>query len=83
MQTTTVIVNNAAALQAANEAKVTACKALMGQYDSHTATVQEVKDYGNCVQLVYPEPISGEGLLIAKVLIVCVLVGLVTGFVRI
>lgn len=60
----------AIAQAAAHQAKVERCKAEIATFDSKTTTVQQAQSYADCVQTVYPQELSGGGLVAAKIVFV-------------
>lgn len=47
------------------------CLKVIQSYDSKTATVEQMQDYSECVQRLYPNTMHPEVLIAFKVLIVC------------
>lgn len=70
---------SAAAAAQASAAKTAACKALMQGFQHDGATVAEVQDYGRCAKHVYPEPLSADGVIWAKVLVALLIASVVLG----
>jgi hypothetical protein len=58
------------------------CKDFMGSFDSYAATVSEQKYYAECVDMLYPDPVSGGTVLFIKIVLVCAMVGMVIGAIR-
>jgi hypothetical protein len=58
------------------------CKEFVGSFDSYTATVSEQKYYAECVDMLYPDPVSGGTVLFIKIVLVCAMVGMVVGSIR-
>jgi hypothetical protein len=70
----------AAAAARARQAKISACRATMREYQDNGATIGERQAYASCVKLVYPEPAGSPGdVLFTKALIVAAMVGLIIG----
>ncbi len=67
------------AARMAHEARVAACTATIPLYEPKTATVEQMREYASCVQVLYPEQTS-PGLIVAlKVAFVIVLVSAAIG----
>ena len=60
-------------------AKVAQCKTLVPTFDAQRATVSEMKEYAGCVDTLYPSEISGDVVVVFKVLFAIALVGLAVG----
>ena len=60
-------------------ARKTACTASMPRFDPGTATVQDKQEYAGCVELMFPQPMSADAILAAKVLFVFALIGMAWG----
>jgi|SRR5690554_2036294 len=58
------------------------CKEFVGSFDSYAATVSEQKYYAECVDMLYPDPVSGGTVLFIKIVLVCAMVGMVIGAIR-
>lgn len=69
--------NAAISSAAAHRAKVSECHVVIGAYDSHGATVQEMQQYADCIDTVYPKEFTGEETAILKALFVSAIVGAV------
>ena len=72
----------AAANAAAQEAARTACMTYVRGYQSDRATVAEMREYANCVDLLHPEPMAVGDLLVWKAIVVVLLAGMVAGAVN-
>lgn len=70
---------SAIAAQQAREARKVACQALMPSYQDATASVESRQSYASCVDLIYPQTMSGVEVLIVKLLIVSAVIGTVIG----
>lgn len=80
------IASSAAAIAAeeARQAKIARCQAFMPRFDHKTATVEDRRDYAQCVGIVHPEPVHPEpwsdgSIYIAKALFVIALIGMGLG----
>ncbi len=68
--------NAAAARQAAHRAE---CRALMPSYQDVTATVEQRREYAECVGLLYPHELTGSALTAAKFWVLIALVSIPVG----
>ncbi len=64
----------AAASAAAHRARVTACQGYVRGYAHESATVSEMQEYADCVELLNPTPMSANAITAAKVALVVILV---------
>ena len=56
----------------AREAKTVACKGVVNSFDSKTATIEQSKDYAQCINHLYPAQLkSGEALMLKVVIVFC------------
>lgn len=62
-------------------AKRIACEGLMSTYDAQTASVQQMRDYADCVRTLHPSNISGARGLVAVVLI-GIVIGAIIGVIK-
>lgn len=69
--------NAAAANAAAARAKRIACMKYAPGYEHDTATVTEMRQYAECVEILHPEPMTGGEVVWVKAAIVVGLVGAV------
>lgn len=72
----------AAANAAAQEAARTACMTYVKGYQHDQATVAEMQSYAECIDRLYPQELSADGLAAAKVVIAILLAGVVIGIVH-
>lgn len=79
-----VMANTQAAVAEAEaaQAKKIACNGLMSAYEPKTATVQQMRGYADCVNLVYPDQMSPEVVILLKCAVAVVLIGMVIGAVK-
>jgi len=74
--------SNAAAAASAHEAKIERCTLEIDKFDSHTATVAEMKSYADCVNTIYPDEMNEGTVIGLKILFVILLIGIVFGFLK-
>ncbi len=67
--------NAAVSAQYAHEAEVSRCKMVLPNFNNSTATVEQMKDYSGCVKTLYPSPMSGGEIVVAKAFFVIALLG--------
>lgn len=79
---TTAIVISTAANTVAQEAARTACMTYVRGYQHDHATVAEMQGYAKCIGRLYPQELSADGLVAAKVIIAILLGGVVIGIVH-
>lgn len=88
MSTTAIAISAAANAQAAaanaasQEAARTACMTYVRGYQHDRATVAEMQGYAECIGRLYPQGLSADGLVAAKVVIAILLAGVVIGIVH-
>lgn len=84
---TTIVMSSVAAASAAqasaaaSRARFESCKMTITQFDSKTATVEQMREYSSCVENNLPAPLDSGFTLMIKIFIVLGLVGLLGGFV--
>jgi len=61
---------SAAASVAAQQAKETACKGFVETFDSTKASIEKIKEYADCVNLLYPGAMTSSDVLHLKLFIV-------------
>lgn len=71
--------NNAAAQAAANKARVDRCIVFESRFDAAKASAAEKQEYASCVETLYPQPISNEGIWLIKGAIVILILAVVIG----
>lgn len=50
------------------------CEMIVKDYDAHTATVEQKRDYADCVETLYPDPLTpGQAIVIKVVIVLCLL----------
>lgn len=77
-----VSANAAAASASARRAREAECGVVLRQFDSHTATTGEMREYAACVQTLYPDPPSPEITTALKFLFVVAIIGMAVGAVK-
>ena len=65
----------AAASAAAHAARVAQCKTVLPNFNAQGATVSEMKEYAECVEMLYPTEIGADATIALKVLFVVALAG--------
>ena len=65
----------ATAQSAAHKARISQCKITIADFDAQTATVSEMQEYSDCVDVLYPREPSGDAIIALKVLFVSALIG--------
>lgn len=78
---TIAMVQSSIALQQAEQAKTEACKGTVATFNAQGATVEQMKSYASCVQRLHPEPVTQEGIWVAKGAIVLVFLGIIAGII--
>jgi uncharacterized membrane protein len=63
---------SAAAAAAANAARKTACMKFVKGYGHDAATVTEMREYADCIERLYPAPMTGGDVTATKLAIVFV-----------
>ncbi len=64
------------AIAAANRARRVACEGLVGNYDPKGASIELMREYADCIDLLYPDPLTPiEAQWIKYVLIACFIGG--------
>lgn len=71
--------NNAAAQAAANKARIDRCIVFESRFDAAKASTAEKQEYASCVETLYPQPISNEGIWLTKGAIMILLLAAVIG----
>lgn len=66
----------------ANRAEEVACQSLMSGYDAGAATVEQMRAYARCVDILYPQAMSSDSILFFKVCVIALVIGLVIGLVK-
>lgn len=85
MSTSVAIASGAAASAAASAARARAehreaCRLMMPSYkEGPETTVEQRQAYSECVQLVYPQEISGGETMLIKILIASAFIGIACG----
>lgn len=77
---TQAIIANAqsqAAMAAARKAKEISCKSYMSSFDPKTATVEQMQQYAECVDLIHPKPMSHDDMIAAKFFFALALIGMI------
>lgn len=69
----------AAASAAVHQVHVDSCKASMPNFNPKTATVAEMREYGSCVDVLYPSQPGGGAVIGIKVALIVALIGLIFG----
>jgi hypothetical protein len=60
---------------AKHEAEIARCSFVVDRYDSKNYTVAEAHEYADCIDVLYPLPMSDGTILIFKILFVLGLIG--------
>lgn len=75
----------AQAQAAADETHRERCKVELGAFNAQGATVPQMRSYSQCVDFLYPEPMTQGELLTAKAcvftVLICAIVGAVWGYI--
>lgn len=76
--------SSSAAQQAAREAKKSACVSIESAFDPKTSSIQEKKQYSECIEVNYPDPVvmNYESKMAIKFSIVLVVACAVIGVIR-
>lgn len=74
--------NASIAADAAHRAKVSECKVIEHSFDSKIASISEKTEYADCMNVLYPQAMSGDMTLFLKVLFVIGLVSAIYVFVK-
>ena len=74
--------NASIAASASHRAKVSECKVIEYSFDSKIASISEKTEYVDCMNLLYPQAMSGDLTLFLKALFVIGLVSAIYGFVK-
>lgn len=67
------------AQQQADHAAKVACEAMMPTYTHQGATVELMHAYADCVNRVYPNPMSHDSLIALKIAVALLFVGMIVG----
>lgn len=76
---TQAIIANAqsqAAMAAARKAKEISCKSYISSFDPKTATVEQMQQYAECVEVLHPQPMSHDDVIAAKFFFALALIGM-------
>jgi len=65
----------------AQRAEEQKCVMVMKQFDSKNYTTAEVREYADCVDILYPDPIGPESVILFKVIFVIALISMIVGLV--
>ena len=68
--------NSAAASAASARARRAECMVIIDRYDAKAASVQEMRSYASCVQILHPDPPNSGAVIFAKSMFVIALLGL-------
>lgn len=85
MSTTAIAITSAANAQAvaanaaAQEAAHKACITYVRGYEHDRATVSEMREYAGCIDVLYPAPMTAEGLVVAKFAVLVIFAAMVVG----
>lgn len=71
--------NAAAANAAAQRAKTIACQSLIKGYENDSATVEQARQYSECISRIYPDEMQAGDVLLLKAWIFCVFIGVLIG----
>ena len=66
---------SAAAIAMAHEAKITACQNLVGNFDAKSASVDAMKAYADCVELLHPQNMSIDDINAIRLVLACCFIG--------
>ena len=72
----------ASASASAARAKKATCNIKVDSFDSYKATIQEKKEYADCVKYLHPDPMSSDTAIVIKVAIIFVIGCTIFGFLR-
>lgn len=78
MSTTAIAVSTAqssAAIAAARAAERRACEGIVGNFDAHGATVEAMRIYADCVDLLHPDPMTGDQVSLLKYFLIACFIG--------
>ena len=64
------------ATAAAHNAQVAQCKTLLPIFNAQTATTQEIQEYAQCVQILYPKELGADVTIALKILFISALIGM-------
>lgn len=78
LATIAIVNSNIAASEAARANRI-ACTGNINSFDSKNASVQEMKVYSKCVQMIYPDLMSESQIIAGKILFNSALIGAVIG----
>lgn len=67
------------AQQQADHAAKVACEAMMPAYTHQGATVELMHAYADCVNKVYPNPMSHDSLIALKIAVALLFIGMIVG----
>jgi hypothetical protein len=67
------------ASSAADSARIDRCKVEIMQFDSKTASVQQMRSYSQCVETLYPDPMPASVIVVFKILFFTALLGATIG----
>lgn len=74
--------NTAIAINAqatADRAAIVACRQGVKGYQNDTATVEQARQYADCVDRLYPDPMSGSSVMLLKGVIIICFLGVIIG----
>ena len=78
---TAAIVASSAVVSAATSANIQHCNNVLSNYNSTTATVQQMQEYANCVDVVYTKELDASSVVLFKVaFVIAVVAMIVTAF---
>jgi len=72
---------NYAAQQARKEAHQAKCKIVLAQFDSKTGSVEQAREYSECVQFMYPVEDNSPAPMSVKISIACILICAIVGMI--
>ena len=72
---------NYAAQQARKEAHQAKCKIVLAQFDSKTGSIDQAREYSECVQFMYPSDDNDPAPMSVKISIACILIFAIAGMI--
>ena len=67
------------ATSSTHQAKVSACKIILQNFDSKQTTVSEMKEYASCVNTIHPSEFSPETVIVLQVIFIVSVLGMIAG----
>ena len=73
------VAQSSIAIAEAEHAQIVACQGFVRGFENDKATTAQMRQYASCVQRLYPEAISPDGMVAIKVLIALLLLSIPIG----